>query len=82
MPRPSSGEARAKEYWGGLTDKDLLWLTARPSHGSQAYMEAQFLANGISDDPGFFKEVAKNLLWRRYGTSYIVDELIGGPWDD
>ena len=63
-----------------MTDKDVLWATAEPRHFNAAFFEAQTL--GLTTDSGVLEAIAKNIHWHRFGTSYIVDELIGGPWDD
>lgn len=80
MPRPSSGLAGHGP--GTVVDKWIAWESAKPGHWIEAEFEARRIAGGAIDDPGILKEIARSIHWRDHGTSYIVDELIGGPFDD
>ena len=80
MPRPSSGDAPALSgLW--INDKRVAWLVSTPAEFHQAYYEARQLLGGEFDND-ITREIAMNIHWLSHGTSYIVDELIGGPWGD
>lgn len=78
--RPSSGETETE--WG--TDMDIKFMAATPGQWISAMAEAQLKCShlGFPDaSADTLKAVAAWMHWQKHGTSYIVDELIGGPWD-
>lgn len=84
MPRPSSGWAvpLKGDPLGVVNDRYLNLLTLPPSKFFECQQEAlQLLPEEYRDSSFMIHVTAESIAWHRYGTSYIVDELIGGPWD-
>ncbi len=85
MPRPSSGVATAawgSHPLGAMSDRKLNVLLLPPSKVFECQQEAVRLLpeeSRVMDE--MVRIATEGIAWRKYGTSYIVDELIGGPWD-
>lgn len=65
-----------------MNDRYINLLTLPPSKFYECQREAvRLLPEAYRYSGEMIRIAVEGIAWRRYGTPYIVDELIGGPWD-